>query len=259
MSMSRLRAALIASALLLFINHSSGWGLTGHRVIAKIASNNISHKTKEKIAELIDNEDLVMVSNWMDEIRSDSSYHGFNDWHWVSIPDGKVYAESEKNLKGDVIWAIEYCKTVLISDTSVVIKVQYLKFLVHLIGDLHQPLHIGNGSDAGGNAVKVKWFGSSSNLHSIWDSKMIDSKKWSYSELAENLQKEFRSTEQIFAGDIESWAVESLRFRDQIYDFNGKTSLGYEYMYKNWPLVKSQLWKAGLRLAKVLDEIYCEC
>lgn len=247
--------------VLLFLIISSqvmAWGQTGHRAIGQVADNHLSKKAKKKIKEILGTESLAIVSIWMDEVRSDDHFDHTHDWHWVSIPDGQTYAESKKNSKGDAVEAIERMISALKSDTtSMKGRKEALKFLVHLVGDLHQPLHVGNGKDRGGNSVKVKWFNRSSNLHRIWDSGIIDQKGLSYTELAESIDNS--SKDQIAkwqAGKAMNWADECMAYRTQVYDIDGKENLSYTYMYKNWALVQQQLNKAGIRLAGILNAIY---
>ena len=128
--------------------------------------------------------------------------------------------------------------------------------LVHLVGDFHQPFHVGNGQDKGGNDVKIKWFNKSSNIHRIWDSQMIESKQFSYSELSDLLMcsndkfpDAYRNT------DLDLWVSEAVALRPQIYSFDDEENLSYRYLYDNWETVKTQLLKGGLRLAAVLNEI----
>ena len=130
--------------------------------------------------------------------------------------------------------------------------------LVHLVGDLHQPLHVGNGLDKGGNDVKLKWFWGNSNLHRVWDSQLIDGKQYSYTELANVIDhatdeeiKYWQST------SVRDWAHESMDLRNQCYEnIPEDSNIGYEYSYKNWELVQKRLLQAGIRLAGVINEIY---
>ncbi len=234
------------------------WGQTGHRAVGQVAENHLTKKAKKNIKKLLGSEGLALVSTWMDEIKSDSTYDYANQWHWVTIPDGQTYAESEKNPKGDVVEAIERMKVILKSDTaSDEHKVRALKFLVHLVGDIHQPLHVGRGDDRGGNSLKVKWFRSSSNLHRVWDSEMIDDKQLSYSELAlavdNATESEIKNWQQGSAAD---WAHEAMTYREQIYNTKNPDYMSYEYMYLNWDLLQNQIEKGGIRLAGILNEIF---
>ena len=134
-------------------------------------------------------------------------------------------------------------------------KIEAIRMLTHLVGDVHQPLHVGNGEDRGGNSVKIKWFYQNSNLHRIWDSGMIDSKQFSYSELAGLIDHVSESTKvQLQKDSLDVWVKEAMDLRPQIYDIEGEENLSYEYQYKNWATVKDQLMKAGIRLAGILNE-----
>ena len=161
-----------------------GWGQNGHRAIGQVAENHLSRKAKKEIRKILGDESLAMASTWMDEIRSDSTYDHTHSWHWVTIPDGETYHDTEKNPEGDLIEATLRMIDSLESKTATMEeKKKYLRYLIHLIGDLHQPLHVGRGDDRGGNTVKIKWFYDNSNLHRIWDSEMIDDKQLSYTEI----------------------------------------------------------------------------
>jgi hypothetical protein len=254
-----MRSILVALLFLAFQPAALwGWGQTGHRTIAAIAQKHLQNSTKRKIARLLDDQSLVWVSTYMDEIKSDDRFDHTHEWHWVTIPDGKTYSETEKNPDGDLLTAICRTKETLANkDTSQTARAKALKFLVHLVGDLHQPLHVGNGEDRGGNDVKVEWFGSYSNLHRVWDSEMLQSRDFAYSELAQQLQRTItrQKSEQWSRGDVFDWAHENLNYRDQIYQIDNPDYMGYEYTYRNWDLLTHQLQKGGVRLAHMLNEV----
>lgn len=126
------------------------------------------------------------------------------------------------------------------------------------MGDLHQPLHIGKAQDKGGNDFQVRWFGSGTNLHSVWDSKMIDSYGMSYTEVAANA--DVLSKDEVAAikrGTVKDWVSESRMLCEDIYD-NTKVGekLGYNYMYQYINVTRSQLQKGGIRLAKIINDIF---
>ena len=234
------------------------WGQTGHRVVAQIAQNHISDKTAEQLFEIMGHESLVEASTWMDNIKSDSSYDHTHAWHYVTIPDGETYATAKKSEGGDAYEAIVRMMETLKDDNSTLQeKREAIRMLTHLVGDIHQPLHVGNGKDKGGNSVKVKWFYKSSNLHRIWDSEMIKSKEFSYSELVKLIDHPHASTAINYKStDIDVWVDEAIYLRPQVYTFSKDENLSYEYLYKNWGALKDQLLKGGLRLAAVLNEIF---
>lgn len=234
------------------------WGATGHRVVGAIAEEHLSNRARKAVHRILGGKSIAMAATWMDEVRSDHAYDHTKDWHWVTIPDGSTYAASEKNPKGDAIEAIERMETALKSDTlSQERKVFCLKVLIHLVGDLHQPLHVGRGDDKGGNTVQVQWFWKSSNLHRVWDSGMIDENGLSYTELACSIDHVSKQQMKDWSrGTAADWAQENVAFRPQIYDLEEGDKLNYEYQYRNWPLVQQQLLKGGIRLAGLLNSIF---
>jgi len=233
------------------------WGVTGHRATGLIAEQYLTAKAKKKIHQLLNGESLAMASNWMDEIKSDSTYNYMYDWHWVTIETGQTYDQSKKNPKGDVIMTLEKIITELKTHKLDPKKeVEYLKMLVHLVGDIHQPFHVGCCDDQGGNKIKVKWFKNENNLHKVWDSEMIDETRLSYTEFAQALGKPDGSTIALWQNSsVRDWASESMTCREQVYAI-GDGNLGYAYSYKNFGIVKERILRAGVRLAGVLNQIY---
>jgi S1/P1 Nuclease len=248
---------LIVLALCLSFKVAFGWGVTGHRAIGLIAEKHLSAKAKKKLKKLLGQESLAIVSTWMDEIRSDSSYNHTHDWHWVTIETGKTYEESPKNTNGDVIMTLERLITELKTHKlDKKTEIEYIKMIVHLVGDIHQPLHVGCCNDKGGNDVKVKWYRNETNLHSVWDSNMIDDTKLSYTETAEALGEPIKEDLTKWQkASVREWAKESMTYRRQVYNV-GEGNLGYKYSYKNLDTVKYRLLQAGIRLAGVFNEIY---
>jgi hypothetical protein len=246
---------LFLSIVIAFECHA--WGVTGHRAIGRVAQLHLNDKAKKKLATLLGQESLAIAATWMDDVRSDSIYDYMTDWHWVTIETGQTYDQSVKNKNGDVIMTLERIISELKAKKLDRKKeIEAIKILIHLVGDIHQPLHVGCCDDQGGNKVRVKWFREDSNLHRVWDSDMIDGTKLSYTELAESLGmpdkvtvKKWQSTR------VRDWAKESMSHRNQVYKI-GKGNLSYEYAYHNMPLVKERLLLAGVRLAGVLNEIY---
>ena len=251
-------STLLVLALFL-VPGAFGWGQTGHRVVGYVAQQHLSAEAEARLADVLRSESLAQVSTWMDEIRADDAYDHTSSWHWVTIPDGMTYAETEKNPDGDVLGKIREITAALKSDTlSAETERNYVRYLVHLVADIHQPLHVGTGEDRGGNEFTVVWFGEASNLHRVWDSGMIDRKQLSFTELAGFVDA--RATDDRIArwqeDAVEVWAEESMSYRDQVYDVPQDRELGYEYSYRNFETVEKRLLQAGVRLAAVLNEIY---
>ncbi|MDX5418071.1 MAG: S1/P1 nuclease [Hymenobacteraceae bacterium] len=242
----------------LMIGQAYAWGQNGHRAVGLIAEQHLNKKAKKKIMKVLRDNSLAEVSVWMDDIKSDTAYNHTHDWHWVTIPGGMTYEQTEKNPNGDIIMKIEeLVKALKEDDLSDKQHQEYLKYLVHLVGDLHQPLHVGKEGDMGGNAVKLQWFGQNSNLHRVWDSDMIDGKDISFTELArfvgspdKTQVKQWQST------SVRDWAYESITYREQVYNIPQDGKLGYRYSYENFSTVEQRILQAGVRLAGLLNQIY---
>ena len=249
----------ITFVLIMFlVIKASSWGLTGHRVIGQIAEIYLTKKAGKEVKKILGTESLADVANWMDFIKSEPKYDFMYNWHFVTIPDGQTYETSEKEPKGDVIWALNKFINELKSDTLTLDEQQFaLKSLVHLVGDIHQPLHVGNGTDKGGNDVKLKYFWQNSNLHRVWDSGMIDGQSLSYSEYVLRINHTNKAlVEQWQNASINEWAMESMAMRSSVYDIGEKKNLSYRYNYDHIAEVDRRLLQAGIRLAGVLNEIF---
>ena len=234
------------------------WGSTGHRAIAEVASFYLTENAKKKINEILDGETIVTASMYADDIKSDSRYDEYYNWHFINMELDEDYEDTVPSEKGDVFIAINKCLDILESDSVTDSeKSFYLKLLIHFIGDLHQPMHIGRYEDRGGNRITLKWFGRNTNLHRIWDSDMINSHNMSYSELAKNLPAPKNLNIKFVRTDLLKWLDEIHLYTKKIYEeVSVDDNLGYEYQYKNFGLVKELLLTGGLRLAAILNYLF---
>ena len=254
-----LSVLLLATVSFGFANDAD-WGKTGHRATAEIAESHLNKKAKMAIDEILNGYGLAFVANYADDIKSDPEYREFGPWHYVNIaPDAKEYVLEDANEDGDLLQAIRKCVEVLKDkNTPIEQKQFYLKMLVHFVGDLHQPFHTGHAEDKGGNDIQVRWFNEGSNIHRVWDSDMINFYQMSYTELAMNT-KDLSKAEinSIKKGKVIDWVYESRAMAENLYAGveNGE-KLGYSYMYEHMPTVLNQLQKGGIRLAKILNDIY---
>ncbi|MFD2101740.1 S1/P1 nuclease [Flagellimonas iocasae] len=238
---------------------SNFWGKTGHRVTGHIAQEHLSSKAKRALNDLLDGHSLAFVSTYADEIKADRQYSKFSAWHYVNYPLGIKYKDSEKSEYGDIMTAIEECKQVIKDkNRSREDRVFYLKMLMHLIGDLHQPMHASRAEDKGGNDIQVQWFGEGTNLHQVWDKNMIVSYGMTYTELATELNQVSRKERKaIQEGTIYDWVDESHEICATLYDsVKVGERLGYAYTYKYNDILFQQLQRGGLRLAKVLNDLF---
>jgi hypothetical protein len=259
------------------------WGLRGHRVTARIAENHLSEKARAAVEVLLKGDSLARVANEADHLRSDRRFACAAPFHYASVDDGETYKSSPKSPKGDIVRALIYFENVLRSEKAPLAQKQMaLKWLVHLVGDLHQPLHVGRSGDRGGNSVEVLWFDKKTNLHKVWDSEMINDQELSYTEFADFLDKGTGATvSSLQTGSYADWADEAPVVRADIYTCQGKDGccknaaqkcrdettdfssaseftpkLEYAYVEKQRALMERQLYRAGIRLAGVLNAVY---
>ncbi len=235
------------------------WSKTGHRTVGEVAQEHLTRKARKAIEKLLDGESLAEVSNFADEIKADRKFKEFSAWHYVNFPADKNYSDVEPSKYGDLVTGIQKCIAIVKDEkSSREDKVFYLKMLIHLVGDLHQPMHVGRLEDKGGNDIQVQWFNDGSNLHRVWDSGMINAYGMSYTELAASLpviSKKQRKA--IQEGTLLDWVEESQEMANKIYNsVEVGEKLQYRYNYLWWSTLEKQLQKGGLRLAKVLNTLF---
>ncbi|MGS2721992.1 S1/P1 nuclease [Paraglaciecola aestuariivivens] len=257
MKLSRLLIGAVAAVMSF---QAFSWGQTGHRVTGAIAEQYLSPAALKAISQLLPYEDLAEASTFADEMRSSPGEFWQKTtvpWHWVTVPEGKTYAQVGAPEEGDAYSGLAYFTKQLTDPASSREQKQVaLKFIVHIIGDLHQPMHAGNGKDRGGNQVKVSWFWEDSNLHRVWDTGMIDGENLSYTEFTAKLSRKI-TPEQAKAWmetDPNVWIAESIKIRDQVYPKSEK--LNYEYLFNHLPIVKQRLQMAGVRVAAYLNTLF---
>lgn len=269
--------AFIVSAL--FISTSAfAWGPTGHRAVGEIAEKFMNPSALLKARNILKGNSLARAATWPDEIRSEPArYSQTYPWHFTDWADD-AHDHDETNSSGKLMTAIETQLAVLKDPNAASEAKEFaLKFIVHLIGDLHQPLHVGNGLDAGGNFCKVTFMGKAMNLHALWDEGMIDFTNLSFTEIAKFVTAG-KTVEQVTAarsGTPIDWARESKELRGKVYPANVTEptapmsikaycqkevpadqipKLSYEYSYQFMPIVEERLYLSGVRLAMLLNE-----
>jgi len=257
-----LKAIFISAALVIFQN-AAGWGVTGHRTSAEIAQQHLSKKAKKELRKLLGKETLALWSNWPDFIKSDSTWNHASPWHYVDLPghmEKNKFIEDLKKLPGRNLYTQIPAMMAELKDKSVSPEKRRtaLYFLIHLVGDLHQPLHVGRDEDAGGNKIVVYWFEKKTNLHSLWDSMLIEFQQYSYTEYARLL--DIAEPEKVNAwqsGSLEDWFYESHVLSDSIYDASpSESKLGYKYNFQFQKMLDEQLLKGGIRLAALLNKAF---
>lgn len=236
------------------------WGKQGHRIVGEIAQRHLNNKAQKAVIRVLSQENLAMASTWMDFIKSDPDYRYMSPWHYVNVPKGKKYEDVTPSEKGDAIAIMERLIRELKSGKFTDEDEQFaLRCLIHLVGDIHQPLHAGYASDLGGNRVRLGWFRSKTNLHRVWDSEIIDYQALSYTEYATWIDTmPADSVAKWQASSVRDWAQESMIYRDVTYDIPRDSTLRYRYNFDHKALLEHRLQQAGIRLAHTLNEIYAK-
>jgi len=283
---------VVATFLLLSLTSSAyAWGPTGHRVVAEIAQRHLTPAAQAKVSSLLDGRTLADVANWPDELRSDPRFDKYKPLHFATVKDGVAsYRDSVKAPCGDVVVAIDAFTAFLRTgsreslyvvkaltdksdgtgqsacnpqETDPLSAANALSFLVHLMGDLHQPLHVG-GLDLGGNKVAVNWMDRwKTNLHSTWDDEMVDFERLDYTQYARFLDHASEAdASRWVTGDTIAYADEAVAMRPKLYMFPddlGKPTLhkiSYKYTGAQRDRMRQQLLKGGLRLAGVINSVF---
>lgn len=259
--MRKLIGSLILLAFLIPVQNVFAWGQKGHRIIGEIAYHHLTKKAKKNIDKILGINGLVYWGNWADEIRSDTIYANAYDWHFQDLDEGMTDSAVVATLtyypeKGGRLWfAVDSLSSVLRHEPN---SFDALRFFVHLIGDCFCPMHTAHFDDLGGNKVKIKWFGESANLHRIWDSDLINARGYSYTEYAEYLEHQFSNQQTTIEKMSRAELVlKNYNLCNDIYAYQaaGDTNT-YHYIYRFANEMEWRLYAAGIRLAKLLNEIY---
>lgn len=232
----------------------------GHRIVADIAYTNLTEKARTQLDSLLGKRGIVYKSTWADEVRSDSTYKYSYQWHYQNLADSltvfdfKELLDKPKMEGSHLFFAIDTLTTRLKKNKG---DLEALKFLVHFVGDLHQPMHLGRLVDLGGNKVSTKWFGRTINLHSLWDSSLIEQRNFSYSEFSQYLQDTFdrRKMEFLKYSVLES-VTAGYDVRTKIYEYDNTDTNNYHYMYYFNDKMDEMLYRGGIQLANMLNAIY---
>jgi hypothetical protein len=259
-----MKKSLFSVLLMLVFNQVFAWGTTGHRVIAEIAERNLTHKAKKGIEKIMGKQKLAYWANWPDFIKSDTSetWKSTGVWHFVNVSetsDLASFSEALHQVKGPNLFTQINTLSAQIKDekTAPLDREIALRFLIHIVGDMAQPLHVGNESDKGGNTISLNFFGQPTNLHSLWDNQLVDYQKYSYTEYADVLMLKNVDKDSVQRGSLESWIFDSRKQADKIYkntQANQNYKYDYDYQFNN--LLERQLLYGGLRLAKILNDLF---
>ncbi len=282
------RAVAISLAVATFTFSSSAlaWGPEGHAIIADIASLHLTPVARAQVQQLLALEGhahLGQIASWPDEIRKDQPSTG--PWHYVDIPlsDTQYRASRDCPHRSCVVARIPYFEHIVADPSAAPRKrLRALKFLVHFVGDIQQPLHAEDHHDKGGNEVEITYFGQPTNLHRIWDGAILEralhlhlGPHYSFDhaavwQVARKLDARITPAEraqwapggmtQHLDQSVVEWANQSHQLaRSVAYaDLPKHRAHGWSaaYQARAWPVVRTQLQRGGVRLAAVLNAAF---
>lgn len=238
------------------------WGRGGHEIVAEIAFHYLDDATKDRVQHYLKKMSIEDAANWMDDMRSNTFYDYMKPWHYLNIEKDSVYTPNAK--ERDILIILNSAIFELMHKDSLKLKDKGVRFdlylLFHLMGDMHQPLHVGYGSDKGGNTIDVSYIYKvyHTNLHKVWDFEIIDSKKITLDDCLKLhdclTTKDIVNIEKIKPMD---WMIQSRALLDSVYDFRDNF-IEQSYVDRNAIVIERQLLYAGLRLASVLKQAFKE-
>ncbi len=262
---------LLLSAVLLPAS-SWAWGTIGHRTVAEVATQLVQPATKKRINELLNGQSMASVSTWSDAVREKPEWSYTAWYHFEKIEDNQGYLDNLKGLPqdqqdlGGVVMAILQAERQFLSkNSSSTDKANALKFIIHFVADIHQPLHTGRPEDKGGNKIPRVWNGFKTNLHAIWDSEIIKyghedifslSSKANvegiYSPYLFSKFKNLKLTTQQLT-DVNMWVDESLAMRPEAYEYMDLDEDKYTDRFLE--AIDERIYVAGVRLAGMLNQM----
>jgi hypothetical protein len=238
-----------------------GWGNEGHSLVARLAAAHLKPRTAAKVEQILGpGVTMASVASWADQVRNQRRESA--PWHFIDIPIDKPGLDMARDCpkEGCVISKIEeFTRQLADRKLTPEQKKEPLMFLIHFIGDMHQPLHCSDNKDRGGNGVRLEFFGRPSNLHSVWDGGLLGRLPAEDQEFAE-FSKELTHSRarKLGKGDVRKWANESHQEAvDVVYGKLPKTTtiqIGEEYEKAADPVVRIQIERAGARLAATLNK-----
>lgn len=249
--------------LLCCVSASTGalaWGQKGHDVTAYIAECHLTPEAAERVDRMLGGHSPVYYANWLDIASHTPAYDYTRTWHYLNIEQDKTLDDTRRNPNGDILTAVETIVSELkAGGLTPEEEALRLKMLIHLMGDLHCPMHTGRLDDLGGNLRPVRMFSRDTNLHSAWDTSIPEAAhKWSYTEWQEQIDRlTDDETVLIQAGEPEDWLRETHALCREIYESTPEgTQISYDYVDRYTPVIEQQFLRGGHRLARLLNEIY---
>ena len=252
---------MIFSVLLAIALNTFAWGPKGHRIVAQVAYDNLDNKARKHVDKVLGTHGMIYLSTWPDEIKSDTIYPTSFTCHYQDLAGGMTDAEVVATLTnypqegGDLFMALDSLEAVLLRQPDCH---DALVFYVHMMADRYCPMHLAHLDDQGGNKVKMKWFGQNTNLHSVWDSKLVENKGFSYTEYANYLYDVYgKQRKEILRMTEAERLLYTYHLTDSVYQYQSTWSgNAYHYAYRWASAMEYQLYMAGIKLAQSRNAIF---
>ena len=230
--MSRFKAGCLL--LCVFCGSANAWWSDEHRMVAIIADTHLSDQARIQVRRILGDASLKEIANWADSIKSQSRWKHSKSWHYMNLARDADIADYQPTVGGDILWALDYFYDQLTApDTSTADRRQALQFFVHLVADIHQPLHVGLPDDRGGNWVVVRWFNGAKlqNLHKVWDG-LLTASDLTPADYVKRLDLVKEEQIKIWQDStFLDWATESQQLLEQVYSFGLRIKIR---KYWNW-------------------------
>jgi hypothetical protein len=239
------------------------WGPQGHRVITRAAMSRLTPAASKAIHDLLlEGDNLVDLSDWADHDGHDA-VPGSAPWHYVNVPlSASKYEDRYCGPKGCVVSQIKHFRKVLADRNAPKRERQRaLLFLVHFVEDVHQPMHVGDNRDQGGNLTQIQFLDEGTNLHRLWDSGLIHRIGGNDRAWTDRVERRITadSVKAWSKGTVEDWATESLLAARKAYldgSIKPGAKLGQDYQDMALPIARQRLAQSATRLAMVLNEVF---
>ncbi len=261
-----LLAAALAPALFSLPSTAHAWGAQGHRLVGRVAETRLNDTARAEVARLLAGEadpTLSGVAPWADQLRATDRDLGRRSagWHYVNIAEDDCHYVAARHCpNGNCVVEALQAQTAILADRSRsdADRAQALKFVVHLVGDLHQPMHAGYGHDKGGNDFQLQFGNRGTNLHSLWDSGLLNTRRLDddgYLQVLQALPRPRVASRVNLRNDAPAWAEASCRIAVAPGVYPASRKLGAEYTEHYRPVAERELRLAGERLARLLNSV----
>ena len=250
----RIKVLVLIVIMLLSICNTFAWGKTGHLLVAEIAKSIMNESAKKNVQKYLGNISYEEAAEWMDEVRSQHQDDYMKPWHYINLENGESFVPGNGDNIIDRL-NITYIELQHKQKLSTETITTDLLILFHLVGDLFQPLHVGYGTDRGGNDYQVNLNGRGTNLHAVWDKDIIEEENISLDDCMA-MYKKMSSAQvaNIKNTDFVGWMNKNRKLLDDVYP--AKHTIDNDYLQKNKMVVERQLLYAGIKLDAVLETLF---